>query len=68
MPHEKLNDVFLTLQDFFLEVIKTFGGNKYKIPHMAKDKLRREGNLPENMTCPFSDYQDGSIHLGESTE
>jgi hypothetical protein len=28
------------------EIIKEQGGNKYKIPHMSKDKLIRNGTLP----------------------
>ena len=28
------------------EIIKTYGGNFYSLPHMAKEKLTNENNLP----------------------
>ena len=43
---EKLNKIWLTLQSCMDEIIKEQGGNKYKIPHMSKDKLIRNGTLP----------------------
>ncbi|XP_057775233.1 uncharacterized protein LOC130994215 [Salvia miltiorrhiza] len=45
-PPEKLNSVFLTLQGCYHEIIKAKGGNNYKIPHMNKDRLTRQGLLP----------------------
>ena len=45
-PMEKLNKIWLTLQSCMDEIIKEQGGNKYKIPHMSKDKLIRNGTLP----------------------
>jgi hypothetical protein len=33
------NRVFLILQGCLIEVMKDGGGNKYKIPHMCKDRL-----------------------------
>lgn len=50
-PSEKLNDVFLTLQKCMEATMIAGGGNGYKIPHMAKDRLRREGSLPETVCC-----------------
>jgi hypothetical protein len=29
------------------EIIKIYGENDYKIPHLNKDRLEREGTLPE---------------------
>ncbi|XP_057774932.1 uncharacterized protein LOC130993913 [Salvia miltiorrhiza] len=46
-PPEKLNNVFLTLQGCYHEIIKAKGGNNYKIPHMNKDRLTRQGMLPD---------------------
>ncbi|XP_057779850.1 uncharacterized protein LOC130998451 [Salvia miltiorrhiza] len=46
-PPEKLNNVFLTLQSCYHEIIKAKGGNNYKISHMNKDRLTRQGMLPD---------------------
>jgi len=47
MKPTKLNDVFLTLQACFNEILKDGGGNGYKIPHLHKRKIEREnGALP----------------------
>lgn len=45
-PKEQLNKCFITLQSCMDEIIKIKGDNNYKIPHMNKDKLEREGRLP----------------------
>jgi hypothetical protein len=60
LSHEKLNDVFLTLQQCFIEVIKHRGGNDYRIPHMSKSRLRREGRNPVNIEFPADDYENGT--------
>ena len=43
MSIESLSNVFLTLQLCMREVIKCYGGNNYKIPHVGKKRLQREG-------------------------
>ncbi|XP_019170991.1 PREDICTED: uncharacterized protein LOC109166493 [Ipomoea nil] len=48
---ESLSNVFLTLQLYMVEVMKKFGGNNYKLPHINKQKLAREGRLPTNILC-----------------
>jgi len=45
-PMNKLRRLWITLQSCYNEVIKSAGDNRYKIPHMNKDKLEREGRLP----------------------
>jgi len=45
-PHHKLNRVFLTLQSVMNEIIDIYGDNDYKLPHMGKEKMEREGTLP----------------------
>ncbi|EAZ12224.1 hypothetical protein OsJ_02110 [Oryza sativa Japonica Group] len=52
-----VNRVFLTLQSYFIEVMKVDGGNGYKIPHMNKDRLQRLGMLPTRLTCELEFYQ-----------
>ena len=43
---KKLNNVFLTLQKVMECCILCDGDNKYKIPHISKQKLERAGQLP----------------------
>ena len=45
-PTNRINRIWLTLQGCMNEIIKSNGGNQYKLPHMNKDKLEREGRLP----------------------
>lgn len=45
-PPTKINHVWLTLQSVFNEIILCGGSNKFKIPHMKKEKLERQGRLP----------------------
>ncbi|KAK9727222.1 hypothetical protein RND81_05G266600 [Saponaria officinalis] len=46
----KLNDNFLTLQSVMIEILKCKGHNNFKIPHMRKGVLQREGRLPKDLT------------------
>ena len=48
---EDLNDVFLTLQSCTVEILRNFGGNNYKIPHINKQKLISNGQLPICIEC-----------------
>lgn len=34
-----------------IEVMKDNGGNKYKIPHMDKERLQAQGVLPKALSC-----------------
>lgn len=43
-PHT-LNKVWLTYQQVMEEIMKVDGGNNYKVPHMGKDGMYREGTL-----------------------
>jgi hypothetical protein len=45
-PTNKINRVFVTLQTIFDTIIKEQGDNQFKIPHLGKDKLEKEGRLP----------------------
>jgi hypothetical protein len=45
-PREKINHCWLTLQSCFNEIIEAHGGNDYKIVHMGKERLERNGQLP----------------------
>jgi hypothetical protein len=50
-PYLKINRMFVTLQTVFDEVIKANGGNEYKLVHMNKARLEREGRLPVAVHC-----------------
>lgn len=47
----KLNYVWLTLQQCMKESMKLEGGNRYKIPHINKERLQRLGGLPTQISC-----------------
>jgi hypothetical protein len=51
-----LNNIFLTLQQCFIEIMKCGGGNNYKLPHMPKAHLARQGLLPDTLSLPSSLY------------
>ena len=53
MERDVLNKVFLTHQMCMIEIFKVNGCNRYKLPHMGKDRLTREGELPVNLQCPL---------------
>ena len=59
-----LNRVFLTLQGCLIEVMKDGGGNKYKIPHIDKDRLEALGMLPTSLGCDRQLYEDVLALLG----
>jgi hypothetical protein len=44
--YRMINRIFITLQSIFNEILVHHGANTYKIPHMKKDILEREGRLP----------------------
>ena len=46
-PKEKINRTWLTLQCCFNQIITHHGDNDYNIDHIAKEKLERNGNLPD---------------------
>ncbi|MFI5421695.1 MAG: hypothetical protein ACHQ1H_12070 [Nitrososphaerales archaeon] len=65
MDREKVNHVFLSLQNCFINVLKVHGGNNYKLPHMGKAKLSRQGRLPDNFSCPVDVLQAAKSILDE---
>mmetsp|Transcript_20119 Transcript_20119/g.43378 ORF Transcript_20119/g.43378 Transcript_20119/m.43378 type:complete len:361 (+) Transcript_20119:486-1568(+) len=50
-PTHKLNRVFLTLKAVMNEIVDSHGANEYKLPHMNKERLEREGTLPLTLEC-----------------
>jgi hypothetical protein len=47
-----------------VEVMKNGGGNKYKIPHIDKDRLQARGMLPKSLSCDRQLYEDVVASLG----
>ncbi|GAA0154734.1 hypothetical protein LIER_12633 [Lithospermum erythrorhizon] len=50
-PSQKINHVWLTLQLCMQETLKVGGSNRYKIPHMKKEQLERNGQLSTQILC-----------------
>ena len=46
-PRENINRTWLTLQCCFNQIITHHGDNDYNIDHMSKEKLERNGKLPD---------------------
>ena len=45
------------------EIIKVQGGNNYQIPHIGKNRLEREGNLPLRIGCDENLINEALLHL-----
>jgi hypothetical protein len=56
MGHDKLKNVFLSLQPCLIEVMKCGGGNNYKPLHMDNEKMARQGLLLDIIACPLVLY------------
>ncbi|OMO51145.1 hypothetical protein COLO4_37789 [Corchorus olitorius] len=57
-PAGKSNRIFLTLQQCMIETMKARGSNRYKIPHISKAMLERDGMLPTQMSCDAALVQE----------
>ena len=53
-----LGKVYVTLQSVLVEIMKDQGGNTYKPPHMGKDKLIKEGKLPNTLEVESKLYEE----------
>ncbi|KAL4564074.1 hypothetical protein LXL04_028124 [Taraxacum kok-saghyz] len=63
MQSHELNNVFLTLQTCMKEILKVQGGNNYRIPHIGKNRLERQGNLPLQIECEQSLIDEAVSYL-----
>jgi hypothetical protein len=45
-PSFKINMLFVTLQTIFNSIIEQNGNNQFKLLHMNKERLERDGRLP----------------------
>ena len=41
-----------------IEILKTRGSQKYKIPHLKKEMLEHQGQLPTQLKCDPAIVQD----------
>ncbi|KAH9123625.1 hypothetical protein LEN26_009889 [Aphanomyces euteiches] len=57
-PWQKLEFNFQSLQACMEEILKNGGGNRYKLPHLHKEKLLRDGRLMENRVCDRTVYTE----------
>lgn len=62
----KLDNVFLTLQNCMESTMHVGGSNDYKIVHMNKEKLRREGRLPTSISCSVKALEAAKACLDQS--
>ena len=60
---DDINKIWVTHQSCMVEILKALGGNQYKIPHMNKNKLLKEGNLPTSLSVPLQLYEDCKRHV-----
>ena len=45
------------------EILKVQGGNNYRIPHIGKNRLERQGNLPLQIECEESLIDEAVSYL-----
>jgi hypothetical protein len=55
-PPNKINRIWVTLMSIFNCIIENHGNNDYKIPHMNKEKMEREGTLPRELQLSQEAY------------
>jgi hypothetical protein len=74
-PANKINRLFVTQQSVFNCILEHHGDNTFKIPHMNKEFMEREGTLPRCMKVSdeayevvFMDSEDESDDDGEDRE
>lgn len=61
-----LNNVFLSLQSVLIEILKANGNNDFKLPHMGKARLLRQGQLPEVLEVDEELVRSSIEHLSEA--
>ena len=67
-PWQKLRDSFLTLQTCLNSIIEHHGGNDYKIQHMSKARLEKEGRLPSTLEVTDAFHQFMLVENDENAE
>ena len=67
MQSTKLDNVFLSYQMAMQSAMEVGGGNNYKLQHIGKAKLRREGRLSNSIKCSNLALQAANAHLNGET-
>ncbi|CAH9069359.1 unnamed protein product [Cuscuta europaea] len=62
-----LNKVWLSYRYVMIEVLKVQGGNNYKLPHNAKDRMQSEGILPKTIEVDVQLLEATEQILGQQT-
>ncbi|CAK8542192.1 unnamed protein product [Lathyrus sativus] len=62
-PSIKSNCIFVSLQLCMIEIVKEKCSNKYKIPHVNKERLERVGQLPVQIKCDLILVQEVKNYL-----
>ncbi|KAF0717211.1 Aste57867_2438 [Aphanomyces stellatus] len=62
-----LNANFLTLQSCMVETIRSGGNNNYKVPHMKKAPMMKQGRLPDAIECPRDVFDHGLALMGNES-
>ena len=64
-----LNKVFITHQQCLEQIILCDGGNNYRIPHMGKEALARQGQLPVSIGVSYElQVKIGLLQQGDEHE
>ncbi|DBA01879.1 TPA: hypothetical protein N0F65_006027 [Lagenidium giganteum] len=61
LSREALYNTLVTLQTVMHECLLASGGNQYKIPHLNKKKLQREGDGLVNVECSQRAYNAAPV-------
>lgn len=64
---EKLDNLWLSYQACMVETMKVGGRNSYKLPHLGKTALRRQGLLPKNLSFPIELLESTNRLIAEKT-
>ncbi|GMF35425.1 unnamed protein product [Phytophthora fragariaefolia] len=60
LDKQKLDNIFLTLQQVMECVLACKGGNAYKLPHLGKAKLLRQRRIHRYIVCDAAVFEDAN--------
>ena len=64
---DTLDNTYLMLQKCLELSMAVGGGNRYKLPHLHKDRLRKQGRLPQTFYCDPVAYDKAASELSTDT-
>ena len=62
-PAERLNKIWLSHQQAMTQTLLGRGNNTYKLTHLKKNQLLREGNPPKSLAGTMQLYNDCQQYL-----